>query len=101
MIFCEIILEGSSQRELDTEIKFNIAAARADGAELIALTAEGDALPAAQRVLRLLKREGTIQFFVMCSALSEEKRESEFLLNKYGEYISEGSSDANKVYVRI
>ena len=101
MIFSEFNLTGTSQRELDTEIKYSVASARADGTELISLRFDDGAFGAVLRILRALKRDGVVQFFVSASELAAGKREAEFILNKYGEYVNYDENDMGLVFVKI
>ena len=101
-------LSGNNTVELDTEIKFNIAAARVDGVELVRLSIasidderECDRLRScATKVLRALRREGAIQFFVENSSLSDGSTESMFLFNKYGDFISKTPHDSVCFFVK-
>ena len=77
---------------LMTELRFNIAAARAEKMELIylELVAEEDRVRRRQYTsvlvrLRELKREGVIQFFAAEGDFSDSTTEAVYLLNKYPE----------------
>ena len=101
MIFSAFTLEGVTPRELDTEIKYLIASAKIDEAELLALSPTEETLKAALKILRGLKKLGTVQFFVTVDKLTSGDCESEYILNKYGEFIEGGEANKNTVFVKI
>ena len=107
-MFTEYILTGNGQSELNTEIRFMIASAKVDNTTLVRFVFSSD--PASGddgkiktcivRVLRALKKEGTIEFFVTRAGFDEEITEAVFLINKYGEYIDSEKSN-NCIYVKL
>jgi hypothetical protein len=93
MIFNIVYLTTEKPADIDTEIKFSVATARAENVELLRfdLAREEDFLKsfnAALKVLKKMKNNGQIQFIATPSAFSNSDREAEFLMNKYPEYLS-------------
>lgn len=96
MKYIEVDLSGTSKQELDTEIKFICASAKADSVELLAMFAEhnttGDCdnkiLSYAKAILNGMKRNGKIQFFVTKDRYTSANTEYQFLLNKCPKLIS-------------
>ena len=87
---------------LMTELRFNIAAARAERKELIKLQlTEDDARRRCREYtsvlvrLRQLRREGVIQFFASETDFADGTTEAVYLLNKYPE-LSELANVAGK-----
>lgn len=77
---------------LMTELRFNIAAARAEKMELVLFELATDDDRSRRRRytsilfrLRQLKREGTISFFAAESDFADGTTEADYLLNKYTE----------------
>ena len=107
MIFDCYILEGNCIKDLNTEIRYSIAAGRANGCELIKLTISDPTgsesekvLSCALRILGTMKREGHLQFYV--KNVLDGSRESEYLNNKYSEHLKKESvSAANSIYVKL
>ena len=95
MLATNIVLNGKSRKQLDTEIKYTVAAARADGFEVVRLDIDApkDSPDArrlsvcTQQVLRTMKREGRVQFFIPFSELEGDSTEAEYLKNKYSDSI--------------
>ena len=106
MIFYEFELKGNCQVDFDTEIKYNIASAKVNSADLIRLSIEkresdreNDRLACCiLKVLRSMRKEGTIQFFVNHLGFKNKTTESAYLLNKYPEIALEGTAS---VFVKI
>ena len=101
------LLEHTDLAYLMTELRFNIAAARAEKAELVMLeltTAEERSRRRRYTSvifrLRQLKREGVIQFFAEESNFAEGSTEADYLLNKYPE-LAEVASIAKEGSYRI
>ncbi len=93
MIFEVIEIKSIRTADLDTEIKFSIASARADNLELLRFDIRRDAeeflksYNSALRVLKRMKTAGQIQFFATPSSFSNSNPEAEFLINKYPAYM--------------
>lgn len=109
MKYKEYSLTGNCFVDFDTEIKFEIANARIDEAELIKLSikrsmrdSENSRLTVcATKVLRSLKRAGWIQFFVMPEGFAENTTEAQFLLNKYYEFIGSADDGLINIFVKL
>ena len=101
------ILEHMDLEYLMTELRFNIAAARAEKAELILFElATEDERSRRRRYtsvlfrLRQLKREGTISFFAAETDFADSTTEADYLLNTYPA-LSDVASVAEKCEHRI
>lgn len=110
MIFNIIELAADRPIDMDTEIKFAIASARAENTELLRFDLKRDTddfikhFNLAIKVLRRMKGSGHIQFIATPSAFSNSDREAEFLKNKYPEYLEKipECSDKNAfVFVKL
>ena len=93
MIYKTLELAASEPRELTTELMFEVATARADGAELLRFDAkipENEAqrkkkLSTILKLLKNMKATGKIQFFAMPESFAAGGTEAIFLINKYPE----------------
>ena len=105
-------IEYMSVDRLMTELRFDIASARALGYELVRLepVSEDAAVRARLRTsiavrLRTLKKEGVIQFFATERDFREESTEAVYLLNKYPELSTDAAlacdGNLDAVLVRI
>ena len=108
-MYIDFRLNGTCRAELNTEVRFNIAGARADKAELVRLD-----LPLTEdernnsrlfccltKVLRAMMRDGAIQFYVTDDGFSSASTEAAFLENKYHSYIISSDEDHKYVYVKM
>ncbi len=93
---------------LMTELRFNIAAARAERMELIhlELAADDDRLRRREYTsvlvrLRQLKREGVIQFFAAEDDFAGSTTEAVYLLNKYPELSALADTSGDGAYRSI
>ena len=108
-VYKEVMLSGTCQAELNTEVRFCIAEARSSGIELIRLSPPPSDTEAASRrilnclykVLRAMMKTDRIQFFIPLSALSGGSTEAEFLLNKYSDLLPQDGSDTPSLIVKI
>jgi len=106
MIFKYYRLSGRSLKDLNTEIRYNVATARADGVELLRFELSRDDdernmeknLYCIARILSSMKRDGHIQFFV--KSLSDNSREAEYIKNKYADNIPLCTSDI-EIYLKL
>lgn len=103
-MFAEYILVGQSQSELNTEIRFITASATVDKKSVIRLKFADKAWYVKMeapllKVLRTLKKEGIIEFFVTKDGFISETTESIYLSNKYGDFLDD--SDTVSVYVKL
>lgn len=104
---CQLV--GQNRAELNTELRFLIASAKVDGVELLRLdplTCEDEKeneriAGCIIKVLRTLKKESVIEFYVNREGFSANSTEAIFLLNKYGEYIDENTAQLSSVYVKL
>ena len=97
---------------LMTELRFDIASARALGSELVRLELAPEDAKVRARLrtsvlvrLRTLKKEGVIQFFASERDFAEESTEAVYLLNKYPELEADAtlakSGELESVIVRL
>ena len=101
------VLEHMDLEHLMTELRFNVAAARAEKVELVMLElATEDERSRRRRYtsvlfrLRQLKRDGVIQFFASESDFADLTTEADYLLNKYPE-LTEVASTAGECAHRV
>ncbi len=111
MKYREILLRGVSADKIKTEIMYEVAAAHIAGVELLKVNiSKGDCdtqykktFSALIRILKLMKADGTIQFFATPALLESQSTEAEFLLNKYPEHFEpmpKESDELGFVYIR-
>ncbi len=99
-------LTGEYTQALDTEIRYTIAAAKVDGCELVQLTYISDrsdidikrVFSCVIKILRVMKKNGEVQFYQSGEDISSGSTEATYLLNKYGSYVSNVN---NCVYVKL
>lgn len=108
MVFNAYSLSSDRYTDIDTEIRFAVATARVEGAELLKfeIKREEDILKsfnAAVRIFKKMKSMGLIQFFATPSSFSNSDAEAEFLRNKYPDYlsVSEVSDKEAFIYVKL
>ena len=106
MIFTTHSLEGKIKKDIDTEIRFICASARADSSELVyCFTSDAQNVKsrfsAIRSVLGAMKREGLIQFYVSSDSMKQRTVESDFLNNKYSGILSEVKEDESGFFVKI
>lgn len=105
----EFLIKGTTRSELDTEVKFNIATARVDGAEMVRFAVPrapegGDddrSIVVLTKLLKGITRNGDIQFFAFSSDIEASTLEGVFLLNKYNDFILPDSSEYTYIYVKM
>ena len=103
----EIIELRSTTREgLDTEIKFNVASAKVDGCEIIALSYSDQnnyqkTRAILNKILTSLKRNGIILFYLFASDLSEATTQGSFLINKYPDICDISIEGQNIVFIKL
>ena len=108
MLLKTFTLEGSCKKEFDTEIKFDLASAKYDGADLIKLSfkktdsSEEDnrLLSCISRVLNSLKKSGNISFFVKPEQMAGTTTEAQYIINKFEDAINI-REDFIDVFVKI
>ncbi len=110
MVLKKILLRSNLPEHLATEIMYEIAAARADGAELIRIetsTSEDGAsvykklYSSLIRLLKGMKDDGRIQFFATKDNFDSLSTEAVFLQNKYPTHFESISSEDGKDYLYI
>ena len=102
-------LSGTSRADLNTELRFIFAGAKVDGDKVVRLVLpisdnekERDRIAGCViKVLRTLKKEKIIQFYVNKDGFSLNSTEASFLLNKYGECFGEDYASSNYIYVKM
>ncbi len=107
-MYREYKLTSDSQNSLNTEIRYTVASAKADGIELLNLVVatsnnedeSARIFQATIKVLKAMKRDESIQFYHKSESIGSDTTEASFLLNKYGSYIT-GSSLHNSIYVKL
>ena len=110
MIFNTFILTSERPSDIDTEIKFAIATARAENKELLRFDLEREVedllkfFNTAMKILKKMKNSGQIQFIATPAAFSNSDREAEFLINKYPQYLNNIPSCTDKnafIFVKL
>ena len=110
MYYKELTLKASMPEHIQTEIMYEIAAARVDKKELLRINLKNEDQALAKnyqmllRILKKMKAEGRIQFFATEESFANHETEAVFLLNKYPERfaLAEHSSlEFNFIYIRI
>ena len=97
-------LISNTNYELENEIAFCVASARAEGVELVKLIFSNDRhrfIAMAQKKLRALKRQGRVEFFEMSENLLSDTTEARFFRNKYKEFVELCSSEASVIVIKI
>lgn len=100
-------IEYTDSKGLFTELNFIIACDRVSHKELInvCLANEGVAETfrnSATRILKAMKREGTIQLFVFEPEIdNSEKTESVYLLNKFPELSEQSTGNPNSIFIKL
>lgn len=97
-----------TKAQLETELRFDIASAKADGVELLELEVklchnkevDDRVLNFITRILGVMRREGLIQFYATPRGFADGAKEAEFLKNKYPEHLHAPTDDGYCVYVR-
>ena len=108
-MFNSFALNGNCRSELNTEMRFLLASARVDGEELVRLDLphgedekeNGRISGSVIKVLRTLKKDGVIQFYVNKEGFAAGSTEASFLLNKYGDFIADGTKNPSYIYVKL
>ena len=112
MYFKELTLKSNLPEQAHTEIMYEIATARAEGAELIRINVSQEnmnilpekRLSAVIRLLKGMKQEGRIQFYATKESFEKSFTEAIFLQNKYPDVFLKayaGNSEDLYVYIKI
>ena len=108
MRYKEIVLRANDTSGALTEIKFEIATARAENAELIVIRySYGEAFSSfifkVSQALRKMKQKRLIQLFAFSENFSRGGTESVYLKNKYSELFADAfPSDGDRIlYIKL
>ena len=102
-------LVGKCLSELNTEMRFLFASAKVDREEItrIVLPMTDDERENARingcaiKVLRTLKKDKIIQFYVNKEGFAVNSTEASFLLNKYAEFVTGATDIPGYIYVKL
>ena len=108
-MFSSYNIIGTTRSELNTELRFLFASAKVDGDEIVRIVlphCDNDkenerVVSCVIKVLRTLKKEKVIQFYVNKDGFTLNSTEASFIINKYGEFIRDGYSDSNYIYIKM
>lgn len=90
-----------------TEMLFEIASARADGAELLRVDLDSRDENSTKlmqfliRKLKAMKQKGQVQFFASADSFEKSSTEAVFLLNKYPTHFEGISTDKSENYIYV
>lgn len=110
MKYSDYEIKEKNKNEIKTELMFAVASARVDGTDVLKLTfthtggeeLDKKAINAATKLVKELKKNGTIDFYVTKDAFSRSTTESIYLINKFPELSNEiESSDIDTVFLRL
>ena len=107
MVFKIVQIKSERPIDIDTEIKFSVATARAEKVELLRFDLARDpeslgrAYNAASKLLRRMKGQGNIQFIATSKSFTDSNAEAEFLINKYPEYIENIPTGDGEAYIFV
>jgi hypothetical protein len=107
MKYFEVKLTGQNQIELDTELRFILAGARVDGVDLLRIDFDENAedilriVGCAVKVLRSIRKERIIQFFLDNKLLDKKSTEAEFIINKYADFVLNNNTPEHSFYIKI
>ena len=95
-----IRLNGDNPQNINTELYFELASARADGCEVVRLDFESnqEKIIAA---LKKMKNNSAIQFFATSESFSSSDTEAVFLLNKYPDIREFENNSLPYIYVKL
>jgi hypothetical protein len=102
-------LVGQNRSELNTEMRFLFASAKVDGVELLKLDLPHTELDKENarinscviKILRSMKKEGIIEFYVNREGFSVNSTEAIFLQNKYSNCIETNVTETASIYVKM
>ena len=98
-------IESTLAEQIDTEIRFVIASARACGKELIHFKFKTESAgkfdEIAIKQLRAIKKQGKIDFFASEASFSENNAEASYLKNKFPEVADLIGSENSYFIVKI
>ncbi len=104
----EYRISGNCMADINTEVRFDIAAARADKADIIRFSIPRNSdeknnsriLFCFLKVLRSMQKSGLIQFYVKDEDLSMMTTGALFLKNRFGDDIVPSPDDFTYIYVK-
>ena len=95
-------LSKDVKSNIETEVLFVVASARAQGKEFIEFVlADEKQYSMIAVILRRLKKQGKIQIFVGQNDFESNTKEVMYLKNKFSELVSEFSGGSEKILVKI
>lgn len=108
-MFTSLKLIGQNRSELNTELRFLFASAKVDKIELLRLdpTLTDNEKENARinsciiKVLRAVKKEGLIAFYVNREGFAAGSTEAIFLHNKYPDCVESDAQDTDSIYVKL
>ncbi len=106
MMLSIVTIRADKYSDIDTEIKFNVATARAENKAIIRFDFNGESednkcYSIALRVLKKMKAAGQLQFIAIPTSFSNGDTESEFLKNKYPEVLNEALSVSGEQFIIV
>ncbi len=110
MKYKDYTLKGSCQVDFDTEIRFICATSKVDGDDLIRFNitkvedeAENKRLfTCALKILRTMRKNRNIQFFVTDEGFARSITEAEYIKNMYSDFIEDNPNvNCASIYVKI
>ncbi len=109
MDFKRMGLASSDAEDFITALKFEVATARCERVQILRVDLcesagdeeAGKFFAYVSKVLRSMKQKGIIQFFASPESFRRHSTEAVFLLNKYPEYVDEGSLGEKENYLFI
>lgn len=100
-----ITLRCDNSQNINTELHFEIASARAERCEVVAIQFDNTVEKNETTIISSLKKmktAGAIQFFAIPESFKLGNTESVFLLNKYPDVFSSvGENCYNNIYVKL
>ena len=107
-MFRKYSLTGACQADLNTEIRYLLASAKVDGIELVKFDfpmsknekENNRIICCVIKVMRAVKKEGCIQFYVNREGFALASTEASYLMNKFSECI-DVDDENNYIYVML
>ena len=100
-----ITLKSDNSQNINTELYFELASARAEKCEVVAFNLDSHAEKLETSIISALKKmkaNSSIQFFASPESFKLANTEAVFLLNKYSDVFSSlGESCYNYIYVKL
>lgn len=108
-MFSTLKLSGQNRSELNTELRFLFASAKVDKLELLRLDLSltdnekenARIYSCVIKVLRTVKKDGMIAFYVNREGFAANSTEAIFLQNKYSDYIESDAHETASIYVKL